>query len=332
MSRAAYDAARESLALADRSDRTLLLLEGRDPTAMLQGLATNDVSGVAAGACVYSALLTPKGRMVSDLRVLPGPDGALLLDVPAAARHAVLEHFGRYVPPRMARASAFEGRVLGVYGPAAASRLAATLDVDVDDSPDALTRAPDGLLVAGTDFAGVPGVDAVGPEVSIATLEARLEADGAARLDDAALQALRVEAGNPAWGAELDEERIPIEAGIEDRAISQTKGCYTGQEVIIRILHRGHVNWHLRGFEAAGAADLASTAEAAEALVAGAELVEPGGPKVVARITSAADSPRLGRIALGYARREIAPGTALASAAGPASDAVRVVSLPFPRA
>jgi folate-binding protein YgfZ len=332
LNRAAYDAAWESLALGDRSDRTLLLLEGRDPTAMLQGLATNDVSGVAAGACVYNALLTPKGRMVADLRVLPGPDGALLLDVPAGARAAVLDHLGRYVPPRMARASAFEGRVLGVYGPAATGRLAAVLEVDIDDSPDALTRAPDGLLAAGTDFAGVPGVDVVGPETSIATLEARLQADGASRLDADALEALRVEAGSPLWGAELDEDRIPIEAGIEERAISQTKGCYTGQEVIIRILHRGHVNWHLRGFEATGAVDVDSTGKAAPALAVGAELAEPGEPKVVARITSAADSPRLGRIALGYARKEIAPGAELGPVAGPATGSVRVVSLPFPRA
>ena len=112
-----------------------------------------------------------------------------------------------------------------------------------------------------------------------------------------------------------------MEAGLE-RAISQTKGCYTGQEVIVRILHRGHVNWLLKGLRASAGLD------------PGAELVAADGPKVVARVTSVADSPRLGPIALGYVRRELAPGTAL-FVAGETADTSRppvatLTDLPFP--
>jgi folate-binding protein YgfZ len=130
---------------------------------------------------------------------------------------------------------------------------------------------------------------------------------------------LRIEAGTPRWGADLDENVIPLEAGLRDKMISETKGCYTGQEVIIRILHRGHVNWMLRG-----------------ALLGGAPPPERGTPlvsaegKQVGRITSASVSPRHGQtIALCYARRELLlPAVVQLGETG--FDA-QVVTLPFAR-
>lgn len=332
MNRAAYDAARAASVLAWREDRTVLALEGRDPVAMLQGLASNDVRPAAAGRCVYATLLTPKGRMVADLRVLPGGDGALLLDVPTAAAEEVAAHFGRFVPPRMARLGPSQHAIVGLYGPDAISRAAGVLDgTSAAADEDALTGAPDGTLAVGTRYAGVPGLDLVAERGRLDQLAAALAANAVPPIDADTLDVLRIEAGSPRWGAELDDRRIPIEAGLAERAISQSKGCYTGQEVIVRILHRGHVNWHLRGFEAGGAARAgAATPDAGvdrpQPFAPGGELTEPGADKTVATVTSAAISPRLGPIALGYARRELEPGAALATAEGAS---VRMVALPF---
>jgi tRNA-modifying protein YgfZ len=147
----------------------------------------------------------------------------------------------------------------------------------------------------------------------------RLEEAGARRAGHATLDVLRIEAGRPKWGAELDESRIPLEAGLRERAISETKGCYTGQEVIIRVLHRGHVNWLLRGV-------LLGDAPAPSR---DASLVRTEDSKQVGRVTSTAWSPRLGQtVALAYVRREVEPGTVLRleTEAGPEAT---VVELPF---
>jgi folate-binding protein YgfZ len=135
-----------------------------------------------------------------------------------------------------------------------------------------------------------------------------------------ALEVLRIEAGRPRWGAELDETVIPIEAGLRDRAISQTKGCYTGQEVIIRILHRGRVNWHLRGLFLG---DVPAPA-------AGVELFRPGESKPVGRVTSACLSPLHDQtIGLGYVRREVEPPEVL-RLGDPEGSEARVYELPLP--
>ncbi|HSM35851.1 MAG TPA: hypothetical protein VK837_05570 [Longimicrobiales bacterium] len=319
MSRAAYEDVRAKSAWMPREDRTVLALEGRDPTAMLQGLASNDVRPVSGGRCVYATLLDPKGRMLSELRALQGEAGAILLDVPTPTVARVREHFARFVPPRMARLEPSPHAVLGLYGPGTITRATPVLGgVAPSVDEDALTVGPDGLRAVGTRYAGLPGLDFVAPAPVLDGVAAALGGNGVPRMDPDLLDLLRIEAGSPRWGAELDEGRIPIEAGLTERAINQTKGCYTGQEVIIRILHRGHVNWHLRGFQAV---------DDAAALATGDELTAPDAEKVVARVTSAAVSPRLGPIALGYARRELDPGALLV---GPRGGAARLTTLPFP--
>ena len=319
MSRAAYEEVRAKSAWTRRGDRTVLTLDGRDPTAMLQGLASNDVRPVAGGRCVYATLLDPKGRMLSELRAFPAAAGAIFLDVPTPTVDRVREHFARFVPPRMARLEPTAQAVLGLYGPGTISRATPLLGgVPPSVDEDAYTAGPDGLCALGTRYAGMPGLDFVAPGPALDGVAAALEGNGVPHMDAGLLELLRIEAGSPRWGAELDEGRIPIEAGLTERAISQTKGCYTGQEVIIRILHRGHVNWHLSGFHAV---------DHDAPLATGDELAAPDAEKVVARITSAAVSPRLGPIALGYARRELEPGAVLV---GPRGGRARLTSLPFP--
>jgi folate-binding protein YgfZ len=157
------------------------------------------------------------------------------------------------------------------------------------------------VIVTRVTDAGEPGFDLYVETAHAKALEAALFASGVVKLERDAAEALRIEAGVPRFGADLDEETIPLEAGIEARAISFTKGCYVGQEVIIRVLHRGHgrVARKLVGllFDAGDPPAAGSAVHAAE--------------REIGRITSSATSPAMGRaIALAYVHRDfLAPGT-----------------------
>lgn len=331
---AAYDAARRRAIVVTRDDRAQLRAHGRDPVRMLQGLITNDLEKAPAERAVYAAMLTPKGRMVADMRLVRQADGSVLLDLDRAAVDDVLAHTKKYVPPMFARFEQVDPplRVLGVYGPEAFDivRAATSIELAGDGDP---TRVDDDIVFRGRDDqfaitsrqAGVPGVDVFVPAETTSALHDALVDAGAAPADAATFELLRIEAGWPRWGAELDPDRIPLEAGLLERAISTTKGCYTGQEVIVRILHRGHVNWQLRGL-LFGEADPPP---------AGAELVAETGGKTVARVTSAARSPALGQtVALAYVRREIETGATLHTGDNAAPRPIggttaTVVDLPF---
>ena len=322
---AEYAAARGGAIVVERDDRVQLRAHGRDPVRMIQGLITNDLAGAPADRAVYASLLTPKGRMIADVRAIRQPDGSVLLDIDAGALEGALAHLRKMTPPLFAR---FEPpptalRTIGVYGPDAAARLRAIgIDARDDAAEDDVLRAErDGapVLVVATRHAGVEGFDLLSDASHADALVASLADSGAMRAGPDTLELLRVEAGRPRWGAELSEERIPLEAGLLERAISTSKGCYTGQEVIIRILHRGHVNWTLRGLLLH---DVAAPAP-------GTELVAAPGGKAVARITSAIESPALQQtIALAYTRREVEPGAVLHL---PGGENAIVVELPFTR-
>ncbi len=320
---AGYRAALEGAAVEPRPDRARLVVTGRDPVGMLQGLFSNRVpepgvpveDGSARGRGLYSAVLTPKGRMVADLRVLrsPRPEDGLLLDLPAAARAGLLAHFAQYVPPRFARTTDVSERTaaLTLAGPHAAALLTReALGLRVDehelaalaehewvwvDAGEAGPLGEAGVLVVRSGELVAPSYDLIGESRTVRALHDRLLEAGALPLEPAEREALRVEAGRPAWGAELDEQTLPPEAGIEARAIDQGKGCYTGQEVIVRIRDRGHVNRHLRGLKL----------RAATLPAPGAELWAPGRDRPVGTVTSAAASPRAGGLALGYVRHEV---------------------------
>ncbi len=360
-----YNAARTGAILVDRVDRALIRVFGRDPVRMVHGLVTNDVQSVAPGQAVYSGLLTPKGRLLADLRILRRVDD-LLLETDIAAAVNVRTALTKYVPPLFARSASEAGKlaVMGVYGPAARRVLARVLEPEAESSPAAVPSPVDAsaaeLLPAGqredavtparfrgqpltllcTRYAGVEGWDAIVACHLLEELWTALQQAGARPAGHATLDVLRIEAGRPRWGAELTEEVIPLEAGIQDRAISMTKGCYTGQEVIVRILHRGHVNRHLRGLRfppvaqtpgAGSGDDSPPPAEASDAPspAAGAALYRPPEAKPVGTITSACDSPLAGQtIALGYVRREVEPGTTVGVGAPEGPGAV-VVALPF---
>ena len=303
----------------DRSHRGRLAVSGRAPVRMLDGVITGSVppppatasSGVLGGRAAYSAVLTPKGRMVTDLVVAwrgsdEGRDG-LWLHVPAAGHDALVAHLRRYLPPRFAKVDDVTGATgtLTIAGPDAAGLLEAALGIvsgaaeDLEEDGCLLAGpAPDALLVARLDELRPPAFDILGDRAALRRLAEDLVRLGAAPTGMGVFETLRIEAGRPEFGLDMDDRTIPTEAGIDARAIDHRKGCYTGQEVIVRIRDRGHVNRHLRGLLLGGAATPAATTP----------LYPPGGAKPMGNVTSAALSPRFGQtIALGFVRREVVP-------------------------
>ncbi|MGD2067539.1 MAG: hypothetical protein PVI57_02545 [Gemmatimonadota bacterium] len=346
-----YRAALEGVAVLDRSARGRLRVGGRAPVQMLGGILTSSMPGpetpvepgVRTGRAFYSALLTPKGRMVSDLRVFrvdeaagddppagagaspgtitrgpavaPGRGGGseeLLLDVPRGGVDGTLAHFRRFLPPRFATVEdvSDEAGMVTVLGPEAAARLSLHgLGLRVD--PEVLEALEEGeyravetgggtfLRVVATADVAAPAFDVLADRATADGIRRALLEAGTEELSGQVWEALRVEAGRPAWGVDMDEETIPVEAGIGERAIDHGKGCYTGQEVIVRIRDRGHVNRSLRGLR-----------------LPPGPLPSPGtvlhapdvrGERAAGAITSAVDSPRMGPVALAYVRREVTP-------------------------
>jgi folate-binding protein YgfZ len=327
---AEYRAVRGSAALAARDDRARFRLWGKDPARMMHGLISNDLLKAAPGQGVYAAMLTAKGRMIADVRVFRRADGEVLVSVAREAREGTREHLKKMVPPLFARwADATDEIVeVGVYGPRSREVLGRVLGMEIPAlAEDAFVEPEYGgarLLVAATrEAGGEEGFDVFVAAERAAELWTALRAADAVPAGFGALETLRIEAGRPRYGLELTEETIPTEAyestGLMDRAISFHKGCYTGQEVIVRIAHRGHVNRHLRGLLLGE-----SPAPAARA-----PLVNPATGREVGWTTSAAFSPRLGQtVAMGYVRREIEPGgeVRIGAADGPSA---QVVGLPF---
>jgi folate-binding protein YgfZ len=353
-----YAAATGEAAIMDRSHRVRMVVTGRAPAQMLLGLitgripapATPDDQTLSTGTASYSAVLTAKGRMVTDLRVfsLAGGQGRLLLEVPEAGAQALAAHFTRYVPPRMARQADVSGAtaMLTVMGPDAAGLIAElirpTLSESLaamgeleyvqlvrpetetaDEAPADAAESPFGVLVVRTADVAVPAFDILTDTNRAQDLLNRFISSGAVPVEQDVWETLRVEAGRPAFGVDMLDDTLPPEAGIQDRAIDHTKGCYTGQEVIVRIRDRGHVNRSLRG------------------LILGDAPIPPGGTQLFdqagqsrGRITSAVRSPRKGGgVGLGYVRREIEPPAELhlGAADGPVVEVRELVGADWSR-
>ncbi|HYR10389.1 MAG TPA: aminomethyltransferase family protein [Longimicrobium sp.] len=327
---AEYGAVRDSAGMAERGDRARFRLWGKDPARMIHGLITNDLLKAQPGQGVYAAMLTAKGRMIADVRVFRRGDGEVLVEVAREALEGTREHLKKMVPPLFARWADATDDVaqIGVYGPRSRELLSGVLGTEVPALEEDGFVEPDfggaRVLVAATrEAGGEEGFDVFLPAERAAELWTALRGAGARPVGFGVLETLRIEAGRPRYGMELTEETIPTEAyessGLMQRAISFHKGCYTGQEVIVRIAHRGHVNRHLRGLLLGDA----------PAPAARAPLVNAETGKEVGWTASAAFSPLLGQtVAMGYVRREIGPGgeVRVGAADGPVA---RVVDLPF---
>lgn len=314
-----YQAAVGSAAVLDRSHRSRLAVSGRAPVRMLGGVITNSIppppeptsSGLLAGRAAYSAVLIPKGRMVTDLvvawRGTREDRHGLWLHVPAAGHEPLLAHLRKFLPPRFAFVDDLTETTgtLTVAGPDAARLVETALGIapgelgELDARGCLLTGPPpDGLLVARLAEVRLPAFDLLGDRAALSRLGAEVVRLGAAPTGMGVFETLRIEAGRPDFGLDMDDRTIPTEAGIDARAIDHGKGCYTGQEVIVRIRDRGRVNRHLRGLLLGDAPTPAS----------GTPLYSGGKAKPVGQVTSAAMSPAFGQtIALGFVRREVVP-------------------------
>jgi folate-binding protein YgfZ len=321
-----YRAAREQAGLIAR-DRGLIVVSGRDRASYLQGLLTNDIAALHAGQGCYAAYLTAQGRMISDLFVYELGD-AILLALPRAVKDTVLARLDQFIFSEDVQLGDVSDTFasMAVVGPEAARLVAMAVGTD----PAGLASLPEHgnvrqsvsgqpVMVLRVTDAGEAGLELVAPRETMTLLVQALHGAGAVDVDARTADVLRIEAGVPLFGRDMDEDTIPLEAGIEPRAISFTKGCYVGQEVIIRVLHRGH------GRVARKLVGLVLDAQQ-DAPAPGTTLHVDG--KEVGSVTSSAVSPALGRpIALGYVKRELAePGTKVLT---PQGVVVEVTPLPF---
>lgn len=293
----AYRAALEGSAWVDLSARQQLRVIGGDRVSYVQGMVTNDVEKLGVGNSLYATMLTAKGSMVADVRVLKR-DEDVILDLEPGMSAPVKAFLEKYLISEDAEVlEANDLAVIGLLGPR---------------HVELLGKLPSGAQVGMlTGMHGTP-VDVLIHRDALESVRAAL-AD-VPSVDPATFEVLRVEAGQPRWAAELIETTIPLEASL-DRAISYTKGCYIGQEVIARATHRGQMQRKLAGL-------LLGEQTPAQ----GTELRK--GEKKVGWIGTSVHSPKSGQvIALGYVHRDsLTPGTVLELASG---GTATVAALPF---
>jgi folate-binding protein YgfZ len=292
VSDAEYRAVTEASALVDRSERGKLALAGTDARTFLQGQISNDVEALTPGRGCYAAFLTPKGKMLGDLRVLDA-DGELLLDTERVALQDLFNMIRRYslgYDVQLHKRTLQSG-LLSLLGPQ--SEHVAGID---DLGPDEHDHRP--VEIAGIAARAIRtdvGVDLLCEAERTDELADALEAAGARPVSETVADTLRIERGRPRYGVDLDDSVIPQEADLNGRAVSFTKGCYVGQETVARLYYRGKPNRQLRGLRLA------------EPAWTGAEITF--GDRVVGRVGSVADSPGLGPVALAVVRREAPPGS-----------------------
>jgi folate-binding protein YgfZ len=299
-----YEAVRRHAGVFERTDQGRLVVSGRDRASYLQGLLTNDITALGPGRGCYAAYLTAQGRMITDLHAYELGD-VMLMTLPLEVKDAVLTKLDQFIFSEDVQlgdvTAAFASRT--IVGPEAAGIVTRVLQ---GLEPAALAGLPEHgnlraqfndqpVIVLRVTDTGEPGFDLLIDRSQVAALAAALRSAGAVDVDAALIDTLRVEAGLPKFHRDMDEDTIPLEAGIESRAISLTKGCYVGQEVIIRVLHRGHgrVARRLVGL----------TLEGDRVPVPGSTALVDG--RDVGRVTSAVLSPSLARpIALAYLHRD----------------------------
>ncbi len=269
----------------------LLEIGGKDREAFLQGQCTNDVVGLAENGVMRAAVLTPKGKLLADFRVARRHKLNVLTGVGGAG--ALVAHLRKYAVFQQVEIDPRDGHSLvELFGSSA--------------------ETPQGRpgTVFDAEFAGAPvavwppffeqSAAWVVPTESLPIVERALSKAGA-RISEEDADALRIEAGRPEYGKDMDDTHLPDEIGMDD-AISTTKGCYVGQEIVARLRTYGRVNKRLVGF----------SFSPGFLPVPGSVLVRAGqGDKELGRVTSSAVSPRLGPIGLGFAFRDVEEGEEL---------------------
>lgn len=326
-----YEAARRAAALFDQSDRGKVELRGKDAARVVHNFCTNDVLHLKPGDGCEAFFTSPQARVVAHgwIYRLDDPREALVwLDLAPGKAAALVQHLDRYLISERVemRNVSTEFAQFHLAGPYADEVLKRRLGQDlpplgelqhVQGALGAIARAQ----IRRHDALGLPGYDLLVPQGEATSAREVLVGAGARPAGPGSFEILRVEAGTPLDGIDLDESNLPQEVGRTDRAISFTKGCYLGQETVFRIRTHGHVNRRLLGLRLTGSA-----------------CVDRGTPiyradQEVGRTTSCVISPGLGVIALAYLRRgSEEPGTQVLIDENAGRRAGVVTGLPFPGA
>ncbi|MGE0681810.1 MAG: aminomethyltransferase family protein [Candidatus Binatia bacterium] len=322
-----YRAVRGKAGLIDLSFRSQIRMTGEDRAGFLQGMVSNDIKALTPGDGCMATLLTEQGRIVADLRVY-ALESCFLLDVDARIKDRMMETLSRFIiADDVEMEDLCETQVtIALQGPLASQVLAAVgATISLAQEFQHCETVIDGVSVSiiHASDTGEEGYEIIAPYAQVETVWRALLASGEGvglqPVGLTALNILRIEAGIPWYGIDMDEGRIVLEIGFE-QAISFKKGCYLGQEVVERATARGHVNRKLSGL----------IVQDRDSPMQGDKVFH--NEQEVGWVTSVAQSPRLGKpIALGYIRREhLAQGTQLRIDRQGTPMIAEVTSLPFP--
>ena len=302
---AEYRAVREGGAgLIDLSaSRGRIRVSGSEATMFLNGLVTNDMKSLAQNRWMPAVFPTVQGRLIGAVRVIRGSEPGFLIDTETASHEAVLKTISRFTLAGDFKVSdvTSETALLTVQGKGAAEVFEKVFETGVSDLPDngVLETPWQGVAVTilRASHTGEDGFDAVFASRK-AELQQALETAGAQPIGHNTFEILRVEAGIPRFGQDMDETNVVPETNL-DNAVSYTKGCYVGQEIIVRIKHRGHPAKKLTQLRF----------ETDQQVEPGAVILSKENQEI-GRVTSAVVSPARGSIGLGYVRYEhLADGT-----------------------
>jgi folate-binding protein YgfZ len=335
-----YRALSQACGLLDRSERGKLALAGPGAVEFLDGQLTNELACLRPGEGCYAAFLTHKGKMLGDLRVLAvgagesdsGAPSELLLDTERVALQGLFDMIRRFKVGYELELGkrTLQSSLLSLIGPeshAVAARALAR-ELALEERP-AESDAP-APAVPEAEYAHRPariagravrlictaeplGVDVLCGAADREAVWNTLVEAGAQPVSEATAEIVRVEHGRPRYGVDLDDTVIPQEAGLNERAVSFTKGCYVGQETVARLHYKGKPNRHLRGLRLS------------RPVAPGEELHL--GERTVGRVGSAVVSPDLGPIALALVRREAEPGATVS--VGEHGGTAVITELPF---
>ena len=327
---AEHAALRENAGVIDLSFRSRICLTGADRVRFLHGQVTNDVKKLRVGEGCYSAITTAKGKMESDLNIFALAE-ELLLDFEPGLTGKISARLEKFIVAddvQIVDVAQHYG-LLSVQGPEAAEVVRAlNLFPEIPMQQLGSIKISDATLgeiyLANNPRLATSGFDLFVPNNSLGAVADKLIAAakqiGGRACGWTAFETVRIENGIPRFGPDMDETNIPLECGIESRAIVYNKGCYIGQEVINRIHSVGHVNKELRGLRLVD--DLKALPQRGDKLFFNG--------KEAGYITSAAKSPAVGNIALGYVRREANQiGNELTLRKVTGESPVKIVELPF---
>jgi folate-binding protein YgfZ len=270
----------------------------------LNGLITNDMKALAENRWMPAAFPTVQGRLIGAVRVIRGHEVSFLIDTDAASHEAVLKTISRFTLAgdfKVADLTA-ETALLTIQGKRAAEVVERVFETMVSDLPrDGVVETKwndTPVTIVRATHTAEDGFDVVIDSAHATEVRSALEAAGAQPVNESTFETLRIEAGIPRFGRDMDETNIVTETNLDD-AVSYTKGCYVGQEIIVRIKHRGHVAKKLTGlrFET-------------DVAIEPGTVIKSAGQTEIGRVMSTTVSPKLGSIGLGYVRYEyIEPGT-----------------------